>query len=71
MTEAEFKKDLEKINLKLGLDFIAITNKDKMFVMPINMFVSRDREGLIEVWRAIKKMNRMGIFFEKQIHDKR
>jgi len=61
----DFNKGLGKINESLSLDFVGVENKGRVFIIPLNKTVSMDREGLVEVWGDIKKMEKAGIDFEK------
>ena len=66
MTHKQFNAALDKINERLGSNLLGSEHrKNQEFIMPINMFVSKDREGLVKVWNEVKKMIRIGYIFEK------
>jgi len=66
MTHKQFSDAIEKINKSLGTNVLGSEHrKDREFIMPINMFVSKDREGLTKLYYELKKMIRIGYIFEK------
>jgi len=72
MTSEEFNIALAKINKKLDTNFIAVdhTKGDKMFVMPISLLVSRDRDGLKKIFYTMIKLQKRGINFTKKFNDR-
>ncbi len=71
MTHKQFSIAIDKINERLGTNILGVEHrKTQEFIMPINMFVSRDREGLKKVYFTLKKMVEMGYGFEQIKTDK-
>ncbi len=67
MTHKQFNEALDKINDKLGTNVLGSEHrKDKEFIMPINLFVTKDREGLKVVYYTLKRMVEQGYGFEKK-----
>ena len=66
LTHKKFNEAVDKINDSLGTNFMGSEHrKDKEFIMPINLFVSKDREGLIQLWNKAKELIARGYMFEK------
>ena len=65
MTHKQFSGAIDKINEDLGTNVLGSEHrKDREFIMPINMFVSRDREGLAKLYYELKKMIKRGYIFK-------
>ena len=66
LTHKKFNEAVVKINDSLGTNFMGSEHrKDQEYIMPINMFVSKDREGLVELWNKGKELIARGYLFEK------
>ena len=66
MTHAKFNLAIDKINKDLGTNVLGTEHKKTQeFIMPINLFVSKDRGGLKVVYYTLKKMIKIGCKFEK------
>lgn len=67
MNHIQFSAAIKKINKDLGTNVLGAEHrKDQEFIMPINLFVSKDRDGLKKVYYKLKQMIEMGYGFEKQ-----
>jgi len=66
LSHAKFSNGIKKINKQLNSNVLASEHRsDQEYIMPINLFVTRDRNGLIKVWREIKRLIVDGYVFEK------